>query len=354
VTGLFPPQDRDLQLPTEGSLSPHAALRVCTEVATVCFQTAARKINQDWDTHFDPRQIQRWSERVGDRLVDERGHALELMQKNHVLPPSKLNEHELLVIGVDGGRVQNRAKNQDDSHWCENKVLTVTSYLKGDGTDAYPPEKLISSYLATMQHAEGFGRLARLEAERRGIRRARQTILMGDGAAWIDTIADNHFPYAVRIVDWYHASEHLCDVAKAVYPNDGSRQTELWAGLKSLLWEGKFDVLMDKLRSLSETAGRPPAVCMETDPRKVLLRNHGYFERHRQRMDYPRYRRNGWPTGSGVVESGVKLFNKRVKGTEQFWSTRGVESVMALRAGWLSEETEFYHQLYARPNKWAA
>lgn len=354
MTGLFPPQDRDLRLPTEGDLSPHAALRVCTEVANVCFKTAARKINQDWGTHLEARQIQRWSERIGQRLVGERDHALALMDKNHVLPPSKLNEHELLVVGMDGGRVQNRLKNQEDSHWRENKVLTVTSYLQGDGTEEHPPQKLISSYLATMEDAAAFGKLARLEAERRGIRRARQVIVMGDGAAWIDTVADKHFPHAVRIVDWYHATEHLSDVAKAVYPSDESRRSMMWARLAGLLWEGEFEGLMGELKRCGEQAGEPPEPCPENDPRKVLKRNVAYFQRHRERMDYPRYRQRGWPIGSGVAESGVKLFNKRVKGTEQFWSTAGVQSVMALRAGWLSEETEFYQQLYAHPNKWAA
>ena len=42
-------------------------------------------------------------------------------------------------------------------------------------------------------------------------------------------------------------------------------------------------------------------------------------------MDYPRYRAKGWPVGSGVTEAGVKQFNKRVKGTEQFWTEEGVE-----------------------------
>ncbi len=55
-------------------------------------------------------------------------------------------------------------------------------------------------------------------------------------------------------------------------------------------------------------------------------------------MNYPEYRRRGWPIASGVTESGVKLFNKRVKGTEQFWNTDGAESILALRALWLSED----------------
>ncbi len=49
-------------------------------------------------------------------------------------------------------------------------------------------------------------------------------------------------------------------------------------------------------------------------------------------------RRKGWPIGSGVTESAVKQFNKRVKGTEQFWSELGVESILSLRALWLSQD----------------
>jgi hypothetical protein len=55
-------------------------------------------------------------------------------------------------------------------------------------------------------------------------------------------------------------------------------------------------------------------------------------------MGYPTFRRKGWPIGSGVTESAVKQFNKRVKGTEQFWSVPGVESILALRALWLSQD----------------
>ena len=46
----------------------------------------------------------------------------------------------------------------------------------------------------------------------------------------------------------------------------------------------------------------------------------------------------GWPIGSGNTEAGVKGFNKRVKGTDQFWNIPGVESILALRAMWMSQD----------------
>jgi hypothetical protein len=81
--------------------------------------------------------------------------------------------------------------------------------------------------------------------------------------------------------------------------------------------------------------GPPQASDGPDHPRRVLANNVGYFEKHRHQMDYPAYRAKGWPIGSGVTESAVKQFNKRVKGTEQFWNVPGVESILTLRALYL-------------------
>jgi hypothetical protein len=326
---------------------------VAIEVATVPFDTAALKINHDWGTTLDGKQLQRWGERIGTHVVRRREEALHRFEKKNILPACKHNEHEILAIGMDGGRVQKRLKNQDGTRWSEDKVLTITSYLKGDGGDI-EPRKLVSSYLATMEHAEKFGRLARLESERRGIRNAAQVIVLGDGAAWIDTVAQEHFACAERIVDWYHAAEHLHEAARARHANDELKQSELAERLKSLLWDGAFDALMDELRELSAWAGTPPGDATASDPRKIMSTTIGYFEKRREQMDYPRYRKNGWPIGSGVTEAGVKLFNKRVKGTEQFWNEAGVEAILSLRSEWLNDPEGLHHRLWPTPTKIAA
>ena len=40
-------------------------------------------------------------------------------------------------------------------------------------------------------------------------------------------------------------------------------------------------------------------------------------------MQYDAYRREGLPITSSHMESTVKRFNRRVKGTEKFWSEEG-------------------------------
>jgi hypothetical protein len=44
------------------------------------------------------------------------------------------------------------------------------------------------------------------------------------------------------------------------------------------------------------------------------------------------------PITSSYVESAVKQFNQRVKGTEKFWSEEGAEAILQLRADHLSDD----------------
>ncbi len=103
------------------------------------------------------------------------------------------------------------------------------------------------------------------------------------------------------------------------------------------------------LQAHADRLGPPQATDGPEHPRRVLANNVGYFTAHRRHMDYPTYRRKGWPVGSGVTESAVKLFNKRVKGTEQFWSIPGVESILSLRALWLSQDDRWARYWNTRP-----
>ena len=340
ATGLFPPQERDWGLPTEADLSPKAAARVGREAATQSFDNAARALNLDWGTRYDGKQIQRWGEALGQTLVDHRDKELAAMAKGD-LPPAKANEHELLVIGMDGGRVQTREKSEETgSRWKEDKVLTITSCLRGDGGDK-PPEKLLSTFAATMEDARGFGPMVRLEAERRGIRNAVAVIGIHDGGNWIDPLWEQYFGCHPRILDYYHAVEHLHEAARAAAAMIAGKQADALADeLVKLLWEGRVDRLLDQLRQLSGEAGEPREDEAGNTPRSVLAKAVGYFRNHREQVDYPAYRAKGWPIGSGITESGVKLFGKRVKGTEQFWNVPGAEAILALRSKWLSEDEE--------------
>ena len=91
------------------------------------FDPAALALNEDWGTHLDGKQVQRWAEALGRRLTLTRDAEVRAFEAG-VRPPASANEPLLLVIGMDGGRVQTREKQgENGSRWREDKVGTVAS-----------------------------------------------------------------------------------------------------------------------------------------------------------------------------------------------------------------------------------
>ena len=318
-------------------MTPKALERVSREAAQKSFDEAAKSLNIDWGMSWDGKQIQRWAEAIGRRLVRERESEVLAYQRGH-RPAGPANETPLLVIGVDGGRVQSNQKNEETgSRWREDKVCTVTSYLPGDGKDR-EPQKFVTTHVATMQECAAFGKLARIEAERRGIRSAVKVIFLGDCGNWIDPLHDREFPATPRIADYEHGVEHLWEGARAALGKDSPLAAKLAHELESRLYHGQVNRLIQRLQAHASKLGPIEDEDGEEHPRRVLAGTIGYFRHNKDHMNYPEYRRQGWPIGSGNTEAGVKQFNKRVKGTEQFWSEEGVEAVLALRGQWLSQD----------------
>lgn len=336
-------------MPAEVPLTARAARRVAREGALHSFDQAALALNEDWGTHLDGKQIQRWSEAIGRAVVGEREQEVQAYEQG-CRPASPANAPALLVIGMDGGRVQTRdPQGENGSRWREDKVGAITSYLPGDGTPDHPPRPLVTTYVATMGKTEAFGKLVHVEAERRGMRHAATVLVMGDGGNWIDPLSKREQLHDRRIVDYYHAAEHLHEAARAALGKDTPEAAALAEQLKEALWQGRLDQVIATLQSHAERLGAPQPGDGADHPRRVLANNASYFQTHRHHMDYPTFRRNGWPIGSGVTESAVKQFNKRVKGTEQFWSMPGVESILWLRALWLSQDERWERYWNTRP-----
>jgi hypothetical protein len=83
--------------------------------------------------------------------------------------------------------------------------------------------------------------------------------------------------------------------------------------------------------------GAPEETDGETSPRCVVAEALSYLRNNKDRMRYDQYREAGLPITSSHMESTVKMFNRRVKGTEKFWSENGAEEILQLRADYLSE-----------------
>jgi len=197
-------------------------------------------------------------------------------------------------------------------------------------------EALRKTYQATQARVEEFREVVALEAQKRGADTAAVVVFLGDGAAWVWKTAEEHFPKAIQVLDWYHAMEHVWAVGRARF---GNKEKELWAWVKAReddLWHGQVDAVVAAIRAVSQQLGKPLDSLSENermnDPRWVAWRNIGYFEENKERMKYPEYNALHLPLGSGVVESACKhVVATRCKRAGMRWDEEGAENILALR-----------------------
>jgi hypothetical protein len=75
----------------------------------------------------------------------------------------------------------------------------------------------------------------------------------------------------------------------------------------------------------------------------VQIGRHMARERNKQRMLYPKFRKQGLFVGSGVIEAGCKtVIRSRLKQSGMFWTVRSANAIVALRCTRLSRKFEDY------------
>jgi hypothetical protein len=159
------------------------------------------------------------------------------------------------------------------------------------------------------------------------VRDAEDSLILGDGATWIWNLVSEHFYTSHQLVDWYHASEHLANAAKVLY-GEGTPAAQRWyRRWETKLYQGHVDQLVEVLKH--QTA--QPAQKAE-----VLRKEAGYFHKNRKRMNYLEMRSEGYPIGSGMVESAAKQYKARFCGPGMRWSRKGAEQLLPVRTAILS------------------
>lgn len=94
--------------------------------------------------------------------------------------------------------------------------------------------------MATFGPAEAIGQLTYAAACELHATEAKQQVVLGDGAEWIKTQANEHFPDAVKILDWPHLFRKIRDAVRALQPGKRADRrawrkediVNLFAGLK--------------------------------------------------------------------------------------------------------------------------
>jgi len=174
---------------------------------------------------------------------------------------------------------------------------------------------------------ERFGRQLWAEARQRFWMHAEDSLTIGDGALWIWNLVSEHFYDSHQMVDWYHATEHLAEAARILY-GEGTPTARRWyRRWETKLYQGHVDKLV---KALKRQAAKQPKKSED------ILKQAGYFHNNRRRMNYLEMRSEGYPIGSGMVESAAKQYKARFCGSGMRWSRKGAERLLPIRSAILS------------------
>jgi hypothetical protein len=331
------------------------------EDKVACLHTLAGPTFKD-DPHPDPPTCFLDRQYVDELVQDLKSHKRLGEEDEQPAGPAELTEPTgeavpLLADVGPAGLLPEQAAQQVPQE-AEQVVAAPAADRTAAGSTApqrkkpdWPPKRLVRTCVATQQNSAAFGPLVAQEAYARGFFDAPRRAFLGDGLKYNWTIQRKWFKDFEPIADFVHPLSYLYVAATAVAKSQAERW-ELYVEWMTGCWQGRVAEVLQTLKQWQERLGpvlpeeKPPG----SDARVVVGKAVTYLENNQARMDYPRYRRLGLPITSCAVESLIKEFNYRVKGTEKFWNRpEGTEKILQVRAAVLSEDDRLSKHVLNRP-----
>jgi hypothetical protein len=350
------------------------------------------------------RHVERLAEEIGQELIGQRDHKV-VQRRRRRLPARVAAPPAVAVVEIDGGRQRTREAGCGPGvHQPENKenkiacLLNVRTTVQGTDPQPEPPESFllprrvqrlvqrmkgqageavpeavvagaesapqevdvqaepapdpqrVRTCVASTQESGAFGPMVAAEAQERDFYRAGRRAFVADGAAYNWTIQQGYFADFEPIADFMHVLCYLYLAAWAVDETEAGRWSQYVAWLTSC-WQGRVGEVIEALAGQQQRLGLPPPEeVARSDPRQRVAEALSYLSNNASRMDYPRYRREGLPVTSSLVESLVGEFNTRMKDRRKFWNRPdGAEPMLQLRAALLSEDDRLARYFTQRP-----
>jgi hypothetical protein len=236
-------------------------------------------------------------------------------------PPGPLRQQ----VSVDGAMVPIVG-----GEWREVKTMVIGDLDAGKAGHA---ERL--SYVSRILEADRFAELATAELHRRGTFAAETVVGVADGALWCQQFYAYHLPEAVRILDFPHAAEHLSRAAQACF-GPGPTADDWGAAQRATLLAGKADTVCRAVSELPVSHAPSPVEAYQ-----VMRQVHRYLQDRLPHLAYADFVAQGYPIGSGAVESANKrVVEARLKGAGMHWTVPNANAMLALRGVLCSQHWE--------------
>lgn len=312
-------------------LSSHQQLSLALEdklaftiTATASYAEAAA-VAQKWGTVVSSSALHALTQRLGGRAEARTQRQLESppVERQPQRPPSPL-----AVLMLDGWQVRQRGPGwgkkktqQPRVEWHEWKT-GVYYRQEQAGRTAGGRGVLVEKIVIGWQGEPGeFGRRLHWEALRGGMGRAPAKLVVADGAPWIWNLAEDRWAGATELLDFYHASQHLWDLGRALHGQDEAATAKWVEARRHQLRHGREQQVLAEIARLKAPRG---------EAGKIVKREKNYFAMHAGRVNYQAIHRRGWPIGSGPVESACRQRQCRFKRPGQFWTAQGMRHLSAL------------------------
>lgn len=314
VEPVFFPLDEELAL-LPGSLFPHQQECLVRLSSWMPFGKAGQLLQDLLGVSCSKATARRTTQAAGAAYVALQTEAADQIVAH--APPAKAGMDKAL-LSVDGAIIP-----LVDGEWAEVKTLVVGAVERRTNQQGEAEVKTQAlSYFSRLTDAQRFQHLAHSELHRRGLEGSGQVAAVMDGADWQQGFVDYHRADAVRILDFPHAAQRVTGVGQTLF-GEGTAACHQWIEprLHQLKHNGP-DALLTELRQLQS----------QHPQSKLIQENLTYLEKRVMQMQYPHFQEQGWPIGSGCVESANKLVvEARLKGAGMHWQRENVDPMLSLR-----------------------
>lgn len=307
-----------------GSGSPTLLAGLVRLGTALPFAQAAEALAFFWQVQVSTSTATRQTKAAGAAWEALQTAAMALLEQ-HPATPAPAPGPAVQQVSVDGAMVP-----LVGGTWAEAKTLaigTVSEPAPGPAATAGTPKTSTWSYFSRMTDAPTFTRLALVEIHERGVATAGTVCAVADGAGWNQGFVDYHRPDAVRILDCPHAVEHLNTAVQATFGRESLCGQAWLADLRADLRYGAPAAALATLCWLP--------VCQAPDPKAAAAARDAtihYLASRWAQIQYADFVAQGYPIGSGSVESANKLVvEARLKGSGMRWAPASVNPMLALR-----------------------
>jgi hypothetical protein len=328
------------------SRSPGVQRQVARLGAKEPFREVAKDLDELAGVRLSRKDAERVSERIGAEMEQWQERERRALRLTEPPPPEAPKTIETLYVEFDGTGVSmvpdelagRKGKQADGSAKTrEAKLGCVFTQTALNDKGRPIRDSGTTTFVGAIENAQAFGERIFAEAVRRGLYQAKRVAVLGDGAEWVKNQAGTHFGHAQFIIDFYHASEHVTDLCRALFDRDLKRLNRYRDRWVDSLESGDIERLIDQAREF-----------LPKDPKsgKDARTQIGYFEKNKEYMRYARFKAEGYFIGSGVIEAGCKtVIGQRLKQSGMEWTVRGANAIIALRCATLSGRAEdFWEQ----------